>query len=204
MTHLLTSLAQLDAVYGAPQARSVWKEIDHLSDDYCAFVEASPLVVLASVGSGGVDCSPKGDAAGFVQVLDARTVAVPDRPGNNRIDNLRNIVEDGRVSLLFIVPGVGEMLRINGRAVVSVAPDLLSRFTVDGKLPRTVVVVTIESVYFHCAKAAARAKLWDASRHVARSSLPITGDMLSRLAPAPFDVLAYEAQLAQRLKTELY
>ena len=204
MNHLLTSLAQLEAVYGRPQMRSVWKEIDHLSDDYRAFVEASPLVVLASIGAGGVDCSPKGDAPGFVRVLNARTVAVPDRPGNNRIDNLRNIVEDGRVSLLFIVPGIGEMLRINGRAVVSTEPHLLSSFNVHGKLPRTVVVVTIDSVYFHCAKAVARAKLWDASRHVERSLLPSTGDMLSRLTQGPFNVQAYETQLAERLKTELY
>lgn len=204
MNHLLTSLAQLEAVYGAPQMRSVWKEIDHLSDDYRAFVEASPLVVLASIGSGGVDCSPKGDAPGFVRVLDAHTIAVPDRPGNNRIDNLRNIVEDGRVSLLFIVPGIGEMLRINGRAVVSTKPDLLNSFNVHGKLPRTVVVVTIDSAYFHCSKAVARAKLWDASRHVERSSLPSTGDMLSRLTQGPFDVQAYETQLAERLKTDLY
>ena len=204
MNHLLTTPEQLEAVYGAPPERSLWKEIDHLSDDYRAFVEASPLVMLASVGPGGMDCSPKGDAPGFVQVMDRRTVAVPDRPGNNRIDNLRNIVADGRVSLLFIVPGIGEMLRINGRAVVSVDGALLDRFTVNGKLPRSVIVVTIESVYFHCAKAVARSKLWDASRHMPRSALPSTGDIIDRLAPSPFDGPAYDLQLAQRLQTDLY
>ena len=116
MENLITTVDQLEAIYGQPAERAVRKEIDYLNEDYQAFVAASPFLVLASAGTDGMDCSPKGDPAGFVRILDERTLAIPDRPGNNRIDNLRNIVADARVSLLFIIPGVGETLRVNGRS----------------------------------------------------------------------------------------
>lgn len=204
MSSLLTSVEALEAVYGQANERSLWKEIDFLNADYQAFVKAAPFVVLATVGPGGTDCSPKGDAPGFVRLLDDKTLAIPDRPGNNRIDNLRNIVSDGRVSVLFIVPGVGETLRVNGRAVISVEPSLLASFAVGDKLPRTVIVVHVESAYFHCSKAMARSKLWDASRHIERSALPSPGEILSRLASTDFDGPAYDRDLPARLKTSLY
>lgn len=135
MSQDVNSVEQLEAIYGKPGERAVWKELTYLNEDYQAFVKACPFVVLASVGNEGTDCSPKGDPAGFVQILDERTLAVPDRPGNNRIDNLRNIIADPRVSLLFLIPGIGETLRVNGHARISIDPDLLSRFEVGGKLP---------------------------------------------------------------------
>ncbi|WP_323120370.1 pyridoxamine 5'-phosphate oxidase family protein [Burkholderia alba] len=201
---LLTTLEQLEALYGQPTDRSRWKEIAYLSDDYLAFVAASPFIVLASSGSGGLDCSPRGDQPGFVRVLDARTIAIPDRPGNNRIDTLRNVVEDGRIGVLFMIPGVGETLRINGRATLSVDPDLLASFAVDGKPPRSAIVVAIDAVYFHCAKAFLRSQLWDGSKHVPRAQLPSTGDIIKKLAPVPFDAQEYERDLAERNRTRLY
>lgn len=204
MTHLLTSVDSLEALYGPATERSLWKEIDFLNADYQAFVAASPFIVLATVGPDGTDCSPKGDAPGFVRLLDTRTLAIPDRPGNNRIDNLRNIVKDGRVSVLFIVPGVGETLRVNGRAVISTEPSLLASFAVGDRLPRTVIVVQVASAYFHCSKAMVRSKIWDSARHVERSALPSTGSMLANLARDGFDADAYDRELPERLKTSLY
>jgi uncharacterized protein len=201
---MLTSVEQLEAIYGTPGERAIWKEIPYLNEDYRAFVSASPFIVLASAGPEGTDCSPKGDAPGFVKIIDERTLAIPDRPGNNRIDNLRNIVVDGRVSVLFIVPGVGETLRVNGRAAVSNDAALLESLAVDGKLPRTAIVVNIETAYFHCSKALARSHLWDPERHLERSNLPSAGQMHKRLANREFDAQAYDQDLAERLPSTLY
>lgn len=201
---MLTSVEQLEAIYGTPSERAIWKEIPYLNEDYRAFVEASPFIVLATAGPDGMDCSPKGDAPGFVRIIDKRTLAIPDRPGNNRIDNLRNIVNDGRVSVLFILPGIGETLRVNGRATVSNDADLLESFAVDGKLPRTAIVVNVETVYFHCSKALARSHLWNPERHIERSKLPSAGQMHKRLAGRDFDAQAYDKDLAERLPNMLY
>ncbi|WP_343583361.1 pyridoxamine 5'-phosphate oxidase family protein [Herbaspirillum sp.] len=204
MSHDISTLEQLEALYGQPTERALRKEIDHLNEDYQAFVKASPFVVLASAGEEGLDCSPKGDPAGFVQILDQRTLAVPDRPGNNRIDNLRNIIGDPRVSLLFIIPGVGETLRVNGRAVISVDPALLARFETRGKLPRSVIVVTVEAAYFHCSKSIVRSALWDPATQVERTSLPTPGAMHHRLSDGSFDGQAYDRELPQRTQATLY
>ncbi|MEI7292761.1 pyridoxamine 5'-phosphate oxidase family protein [Paraburkholderia tropica] len=205
---MLTTTDELEAHYGTPHERALRKEIDHVNADYRRFIELSPFVVLATGGPDGLDCSPRGDAPGFVRVLDERTLALPDRPGNNRVDSLRNVVAAPQVGLLFMVPGVGEMLRVNGRARVSVEAGLLDHFAVDGKPPRSVLLIDIESAYFHCAKAIARSHLWDASRHVERSQLPSAGDMLRRVNDEQygesFDVERYEADLAERMKKTLY
>ena len=202
--HEVTDVAMLEALYGPAVQRSLDKEIDHLSAHYRAFVEAAPFVALASAGIGGLDVSPRGDAAGFVTVEDSKTLLLPDRRGNNRIDTLRNIVSDPRVALLFLVPGIGETLRINGRAAISVEPSLLARFAVDAKQPRTVLVVKIERVYFQCSRAAVRADLWNPNRHVPRASLPSTGEILEALARDGFDGRAYDAELPSRVATSLY
>ena len=140
---------------------SIIKEIDHISDGYRKLIEAAPFVVIATSGPGGLDCSPKGDAPGFVRIVDEKTVMIPDRPGNNRLDGFKNLMSDPRIALLFLIPGVGETLRINGRAAVSVDPDLRESFAVNGKPARAVLIVSIESIYFHCSKAIVRAKMWD-------------------------------------------
>ncbi|MCO5412053.1 MULTISPECIES: pyridoxamine 5'-phosphate oxidase family protein [Ralstonia] len=204
MSHTLKTVADLEAVYGAPNPRSLLKEIDHLNADYRAFVEASPFIVLSSVGAQGTDASPKGDAPGFVRILNERLLAIPDRPGNNRIDNLRNIVEDGRVSVLFIVPGVGETLRVNGTATISADPELLASFAVQGKLPRSVILVQVQTVYFHCSKALVRSKLWERGAQETKPAVPTAGKILQRISGGAFDGDAYDRELPERLKTTLY
>ena len=160
--------------------------------------------MLATAGPEGLDCSPRGDAPGFVRLIDERTLATPDRIGNNRIDSLRNVIVNPHVGLLFVVPGVGETLRVNGRGRISIDPDLLESFAVDGKKPRSVLIVDIDAVYFHCSKALARSKLWDPDRYVERSRLPSAGDMLKRNFDETFDALAYDRDLAERMRTSLY
>ena len=155
------SEAELEALYEMPpRRRAILKEIDHISDHYRAFIDAAPFVVLATVGPEGLDCSPRGDPAGFVQVQDPKTVLLPDRRGNNRLDSLRNIVRDPRLSLLFLIPGVGETLRINGRGRIGTDPDLLARFEIRGQLPRSVLSVAVDRVYIQCPKALVRSRLW--------------------------------------------
>ena len=204
MSHTLKTVADLEAVYGTPNPRSVLKEINHLNEHYRAFVQASPFIVLSSVGAAGTDASPKGDAPGFVRILDARTLVIPDRPGNNRIDNLRNIVEDGRVSVLFIVPGAGETLRVNGTATISTDPELLAASAVQGKLPRSVIIVNVQTVYFHCSKAVVRSKLWERGAQETKPALPTAGKILQHISGGTFDGEAYDRELPERLKTTLY
>lgn len=191
-------------MYGAPNPRSLLKEIDHLNEDYRAFVEASPFIVLSSVGAAGTDASPKGDAPGFVRILNERLLAIPDRPGNNRIDNLRNIVEDGRVSVLFIVPGVGETLRVNGTATITADPEWLASFAVQGKPPRSVILVQVQTVYFHCSKALVRSKLWERGAQEAKPAVPTAGKILQHISGGAFDGDAYDRELPERLKATLY
>lgn len=157
----ITSIEQLDAIYGAPVQAAIVKEIDHVSPDYAAFIEKSPFVIVATVGPEGLDCSPRGDPPGFVRIENERTVLIPDRRGNNRIDSLRNLVRDPRISLLFVIPGIGNTLRINGRAEIVDDPDLLGSFAMGGKSPRTVLRVATDRVYFQCPKALVRGRIWD-------------------------------------------
>ena len=201
--HHLASAEALEAVYGDPVPQSEAKEIDYISDHYRAFVEASPFMVLSTVGPEGTDCSPRGDPPGFVRVHDRNTLLLPDRRGNNRIDSLRNIVRDPRVSLLFLIPGVGETLRVNGRATIVTDPDLCASFELQGKLPRSVIVVTAERVYFQCQKALARSRLWDPETQIARSELPSTGTMIQALL-SDFDGSAYDANYPEHMKKTIY
>lgn len=199
----ITTLEDLLALYGESHERSRRKELPRLIEPYRTLIEAAPFAVLASAGPDGLDCSPRGDAPGFVRVLDDQTLLLPDRPGNNRIDSLRNIVQNPQVALLFLIPGVGESLRINGRAEISLDPELLELGRAQGKLPRSVLRIQIDSCYFQCSKAAVRSGLWDASRQVERASLPSAGDIF-RCIDETFDVEAYERDLQQRLRTSLY
>jgi PPOX class probable FMN-dependent enzyme len=201
---MLTTLEQLEQVYGQPHDRAVRKEISYVNEDYRAFIEYSPFVVLATAGEDGLDCSPRGDAPGFVRVIDERTLAIPDRVGNNRVDSLRNIIVEPHLALLFVVPGVGESLRVNGRGRISIDDALLESFAVDGKRPRTVLIVDVDAVYFHCSKALVRSKLWDPARHVERSRLPSAGAMHRRINGGTFDADAYDRDLVERIRTSLY
>jgi PPOX class probable FMN-dependent enzyme len=201
---MLTTIAQLETLYGQPHERAVRKEIDHINEDYRAFIEVAPFAVLATAGPEGLDCSPRGDAPGFVRIVDERTLALPDRLGNNRLDSLRNIIVEPRLALLFIIPGVGESLRVNGRGRITDDPQWLDSFAVEGKLPRTVLLIDVDSVYFHCSKALVRSKLWDPAHHVERSRLPSAGEIHRRINGAQFDAATYDRELAERVRTTLY
>ena len=202
--HRIETVEQLEEIYGAPSARSLFKEIDHISDHYRTFIEKSPFVIVASSGPEGLDCSPRGDPPGFVRVADDRTVLMPDRRGNNRADTLRNLVRDPRVSLLFLIPGIGETLRINGRAEIRIDPDLLESFAIDGRPPRSVIVVTVVSVYFQCQKALARSRLWAPEAQLAHGDLPTAGEMLQALAPEPFDAAEYDRDYPDYMAKTIY
>jgi PPOX class probable FMN-dependent enzyme len=200
----IQTIAELEEIYGEPMGGSLIKEIDYISEQYKTFIESSPFLVIASVGPEGMDCSPRGDPAGFVQVTDANTVLIPDRRGNNRIDTLRNLVRDPRVSLLFLIPGIGETVRVNGRAAISADPALCERFIANGKLPRSVIRVTAERVYFQCQKALARSRLWKADAQVARSAVPTAGAILQTLSKAPFDGEEYDRNYPQHMQKTIY
>ena len=202
--HLITTMEGLQALYGEKNPNSVIKELDRISDGYRKLIEAAPFVAVATSGPEGLDCSPKGDAAGFVRILDEQTLAIPDRPGNNRLDGFRNIVRDPRVALLFLIPGVGETLRVNGRAEISVEPNLMQSFAVNGKLPRCVMIVHIESVYFHCSKAIVRSKLWDEATKIDRKSLPSTGTILAELSQGKAGGEQYDREAPEKIKAQLY
>jgi hypothetical protein len=202
--HRIADVATLDRLYGAPTGAAVEKEIDYLHPHYRTLIAASPFVVLATSGPDGLDTSPRGDAAGFVIVEDEKTLLIPDRRGNNRIDSLRNIVSNPHVALLFLIPGVGETLRVNGRAMISTAPALLERFSVDGKLPRSVIVVRVDTVFFQCARAIFRSRLWDPAQHIERGSLPSLGTIVGDISQSRIDGKAYDRGLYERLKGALY
>jgi len=202
--HTVTSVAQLEAIYGQPSGAAVWKEIDHINAGYRAFIEAAPFFALATNGPEGVDCSPRGDDPGFVRIADEKTLMIPDRRGNNRIDSLRNIVRDPRVSLLFLIPGVGETIRVIGRATISADPALLESFVFAGKTPRSVIIVAVESVYFQCSKAIVRSKLWDPARLVDRASLPSNGTILGAITKGEHGGEAFDREYPERIKATIY
>ena len=202
--HRVTSLEQLEALYEMPNPNSLLKEIDYVSAHYRAFIEAAPFVTVATVGPEGLDCSPRGDAPGFVRVQDEKTLLLPDRRGNNRTDTLRNIVRDPRISLLFLIPGIGETLRINGCAAISSDPALCESFVVQNKAPRSVLMITVDRVYFQCQKALVRSKLWDPATRIERSALPSTGTMIAALSKGTLDAETYDRAYPERLRQTIY
>ncbi|MCA0175611.1 MAG: pyridoxamine 5'-phosphate oxidase family protein [Proteobacteria bacterium] len=203
--HTITSLDALEALYQpAPTEASTVKELDRLIPEYRRYIELSPFVALATNGPEGLDCSPRGDAPGFVRVLDERTLALPDRKGNHRIDSLRNIVRNPQVALLFLIPGSGTTFRVNGRAAITDDAALRASFAVDGHLPRTVLLIHIEQTYFQCARAIVRARLWDAAHHVPPGEVPTPGQVLERLSGARIDGARYDADWPARAAASLW
>jgi uncharacterized protein len=202
--HIITSVEALERLYGQPFGPSIAKETDRITAHYRAFIEAAPFFALASAGADGLDCSPRGDAPGFVRVANEKTLLMPDRRGNNRADTLRNILHDPRVALLFLIPGCGETIRVNGRATISTDPALTQSFLVDGKAPRSVIVVAVDRIYYQCAKAVVRSKLWDASRHIERASLPSAGTILADLTQGRVGGPEHDRAAPERLKATLY
>jgi len=177
--HVIRSVAELEALYGEPTEPATIKEVAHITPHYRAYIEASPFVALATSGPEGLDCTPRGDRPGFVRIHDEKTLMLPDRRGNNRIDSLRNIVRDPRVALLFLVPGVGNTLRVNGRARISTDPALCKSFAAEHKAPRSVMVMAVDSVFFQCARALVRSELWNPARHRRPDELPSAGQILA-------------------------
>ncbi|WP_046867168.1 pyridoxamine 5'-phosphate oxidase family protein [Microvirga massiliensis] len=200
----VTTLAELETLYGEVGEASRVKETDRLIPEYRAWIEAAPFLVLATSGPEGLDCSPRGDVPGFVRVADDRTLLIPDRRGNNRIDSLRNIVRDPRVALLFLVPGMGETLRVNGQAAISAVPDLLDSFSIDGKPPKSVLVVHVGAVFFQCSRAIVRSDLWNPERHMPRGSLPTAGQMLAAASGNRVGGDDYDRALPERVRATLY
>jgi len=202
--HLVTTMDQLEAMYGEVHPPARVKEIDHVNADYRAFIEKAPFFALATSGPDGLDCSPRGDPAGFVRVHDEKTLMIPDRRGNNRIDSLRNLIADPRVALLFLIPGCGETIRVNGRAQICTDPELCRSFTMEGKTPRCVLVVTVERCYFQCPKAIVRSKLWDPASKVDRASLPTSGTILTGISGGKIGGPEHDRAYPQRLKETIY
>jgi PPOX class probable FMN-dependent enzyme len=202
--HIVRDEATLQRLYGAPSEASLAKEVDHVHPLYRAFIEAAPFVAIATGGSEGLDVSPRGDGPGFVTVADEKTLLIPDRRGNNRADTLRNVIRDPRIALLFLVPGIGETLRVNGRAEVSIEPTLLERFAAGGKPARSVLVVHVETVFFQCSRAVVRADLWNPAKQLPRSALPSTGTILGTLSGARVGGASYDEGLEERVKASLY
>ena len=200
----IDTIAELEALYGTPPEGSLLKEIGRLTPEYVRWLTSSPFFALATIGPEGMDCSPRGDAGQGAFVVDDTTLHIPDRRGNNRLDSLRNIVSDGRVALLFLIPGVRECLRINGSAVLTDDEALRGRYAVEGKPPATVIVVTIESVYFQCARAVTRSGLWDASTWIDPSSVPTAGQMTKGARAPEFDAEAYDEALRERQARTLW
>ena len=191
--------ASLRAVIGAPTELVLGKITDRLNGLTRQFVERSPFVCVATARpDGGLDVSPRGDPAGFVRILDERTLLLPDRPGNRIADTLTNLLADPRIALLFLIPGVGDTFRVNGRATIVDDPELLAPSTVDGKAPRLGILVAIDEAYTQCSKALIRSDLWNPERHVDRSELPSSGEILRSLREDEFDAEQYDRERAER------
>jgi PPOX class probable FMN-dependent enzyme len=200
----IRSLDALETLFAPVAEPARRKEVAYLPPEYQAMIRASPFCVLATAGAGGLDASPRGDAPGFVAVHDARTLRLPERRGNNRVDSLRNILEDPRVALLFLIPGRGETLRVNGRARILAGPAVLAPFAVAERLPKCVVEVRVEAAYFQCARAVQRSRLWEPLPPEVLAGLPSAGTILAALTGGAFDGAAYDAELPARQRATLY
>jgi len=200
----IEDLDELSQIYGQPGAASLEKEIDYIADVYGTYIEHAPFVGLATVSEDGIDCSPRGDKPGFVRIADKQTLIMPDRRGNNRIDSLKNIIRDPRTSFMFLIPGSGSVLRASGKAKVCVDPELLASFDVEGKLPRSVIVLKIDKIYFQCARAIIRSGLWNQASHIEKDKLPSAGQMLSALSEGKVGGKSYDDGWAARAKETMW
>ncbi|MVT00302.1 pyridoxamine 5'-phosphate oxidase family protein [Devosia marina] len=201
----ITTLDQLEALYQpAPAPAATAKVARAITPDYRRLIAASPFAALATIGPEGIDCSPRGDKPGFVRIHDDNTLMMPDRRGNNRIDSLRNIVRDPRCALLFLIPGSGTTLRVNGRAHLSIDPALLESFAVEDKAPRSVIVLDIDEVYFQCARAIIRSELWNPERHVDPESLPTPGQILAAMTAEEVGGESYDKAWPERAKQTMW
>ena len=201
---VVATIEQLEAIYGVPGESSTVKVADRVTPSYRVLIETSPFAALATSGPEGLDCSPRGDLPGFVRIHDERTLMMPDRRGNNRVDSLRNIVRDPRVALLFLIPGAGSTLRINGEAHVSADPALLASFEMEGKAPRTVIVMTVHEIYFQCARAIVRSDLWNPDKRVDLKTLPTPGRILAEMSENRVGGEQYDREWPERARKSMW
>src|SRR3982751_6847610 len=201
---IIATIEQLEAIYGKPNEASTVKVADRITPQYRVLIDKSPFATLASCGPEGLDCSPRGDLPGFVRVHDEKTLMMPDRRGNNRVDSLRNIVRDPRIALLFLIPGSDSTLRVNGRAQVSCAADLLASFAIDGRGPRTVIVMTVDEIYFQCARAIVRSDLWNPDKRVDPKSLPTPGQILAGMTENKVGGAEYDRAWPERAAATMW
>jgi len=201
---MIRTMEELEALYGTPSAPSLRKVARHITADYARIIEAAPFCALATVGPEGMDCSPRGDAHGLVRIADETTLLMPDRRGNNRIDSLRNIIRDPRVALMFLIPGSGNALRINGQAHLTADAAMLESFAVEGAKPRSVTVITVQEVYFQCARAILRAGLWDAASQARAEGLPMPGQILAGMTAGEVGGEAYDREWPERARTTMW
>ncbi len=200
----ITTIEELAGRYGPVGEASTAKVADRVTREYGAMIAASPFAVLATCGPEGLDCSPRGDRPGFVRVHDERTLLLPDRRGNNRVDSLVNVVRDPRVALLFLIPGSGSTLRVNGRAFLETDAALLDSFAVEGKAPRSVMVIEVGEVYFQCARAIVRSRLWDPAGHVDPKTLPTPGEILAAMSGDRVGGADYDRTWSERARQTMW
>jgi len=201
---IITTVEQLEAIYGQTGLTSTAKVADRVTPQYRIMIEKSPFVALATCGPEGLDCSPRGDLPGFIRIHDEKTLMMPDRRGNNRIDSLRNIVRDPRIGLLFLIPGSGNTLRVNGYGQLSADTALLESFRMEGKLPRTVLVMTVDEIYFQCARAIVRADLWNPDKRVDPKQLPTAGQILAAMTSNEVDGAQYDRDWPGRARQTMW
>jgi uncharacterized protein len=201
---IVASIEQLESIYGPANEASTAKVADYVTPYYRVLIEKSPFVALATSGPEGLDCSPRGDQPGFIRIHDEKTLMMPDRRGNNRVDSLRNIVSDPRTALLFLIPGAGSTLRVNGRAQLSIDQDLLASFRMDGKAPRSVVVLTVDEIYFQCARAIVRSDLWNPDKRIDPATLPTPGQILADMSENRVGGVEYDRAWPERARQTLW
>ncbi|MGI1677761.1 MAG: pyridoxamine 5'-phosphate oxidase family protein [Cellvibrionaceae bacterium] len=203
----LSTINDIEEVYGEVLERALWKEIDHVNDHYRQFIEKSPFLILATYGEKGVDCSPRGDPAGFVRVVSEKQLLIPDRRGNNRLDSLKNIVNNPNVGLIFLVPNAGETIRVSGIAEILVDDELCQSFAIDNKPASSVISIQVTKAYFQCQKAIARSGLWDHATYIDRKELPTAGQMAKVFATQKgieFDAKEYDDNYPEHMKKTIY
>jgi uncharacterized protein len=203
----INSITELEQIYGEPLDRSLWKELNYINDHYRKFIEKSPFLVLATYGEMGLDCSPRGDPAGFVRIVNQKCIQIPDRRGNNRLDSLRNIVNNPNVGVIFLIPNVGETIRLSGKAKIIADQELCQSFSIDGKPASSVLSIEVDKIYYQCQKAIARSKIWDSTTYIDRSDLPTAGQMTKIFADTngkEFDAETYDKNYPEIMKKTIY
>jgi PPOX class probable FMN-dependent enzyme len=198
---IVNSITDLEALYGATNPASIDKVMAHITPHYKTWIEASKFLILSTIGPEGTDASPRGDDGPVVKILDAKTILLPDWSGNNRLDSLKNIVRDDRISLMFMIPGIDNIVRVNGTAQITPDEAITHQFAKDGKTPKSVIIVTVSELYFQCAKALMRSKLWDSGKEAIE--VPTAGDFVKEFK-ADFDGKAYDDGYAEHAKKRMW